>query len=126
MGVTDVTREGRDATNDLTYLLMDAVRHVRIYQPSLATRVHNKSPEKYLRKIVDVIRSGMGFPAVHFGYWSELLQEWAEQGKISKDLAGSVGDGNDADRELDRIIGWGGSERGSQGRDEGEEGVYGY
>lgn len=38
------------------------------------------------------------FPAVHFGYWSELLQEWAEQGKISKDLAGSVGDGNDADR----------------------------
>ena len=66
MCVGGVTREGRDATNDLTYLLMDAVRHVRIYQPSLATRVHNKSPEKYLRKIVDVIRSGMGFPAVHF------------------------------------------------------------
>lgn len=66
MCVGGVTREGRDATNDLTYLLMDAVRHVRIYQPSLATRVHNKSPEKYLRKIVDVIRSGMGFPAIHF------------------------------------------------------------
>ena len=66
MCVGGVTRDGRDATNDLTYLLMDAVRHVRIYQPSLATRVHNKSPQKYLRKIVDVIRSGMGFPAVHF------------------------------------------------------------
>lgn len=66
MCVGGVTREGRDATNDLTYLLMDAVRHVRIYQPSLATRVHNKSPQKYLKKIVDVIRSGMGFPAVHF------------------------------------------------------------
>lgn len=66
MCVGGVTRDGRDATNDLTYLLMDAVRHVKIYQPSLATRVHNKSPEKYLRKIVDVIRSGMGFPAIHF------------------------------------------------------------
>lgn len=66
MCVGGVTREGRDATNDLTYLLMDAVRHVRIYQPSLATRVHNRSPQKYLKKIVDVIRSGMGFPAVHF------------------------------------------------------------
>ena len=66
MCVGGVTRDGRDATNDLTYLLMDAVRHVRIYQPSLATRVHNKSPQKYLKKIVDVIRSGMGFPAVHF------------------------------------------------------------
>lgn len=66
MCVGGVTRDGRDATNELTYLLMDAVRHVRIYQPSLATRVHNKSPQKYLKKIVEVIRSGMGFPAIHF------------------------------------------------------------
>ena len=66
MCVGGVTREGRDATNDLTYLLMDAVRHVKIYQPSLATRIHNQSPQKYLKKIVDVIRSGMGFPACHF------------------------------------------------------------
>lgn len=61
-----VTRDGVDATNDLTYLLMDAVRHVKVYQPSVSTRVHNKSPEKYLKKIVDVIRAGMGFPAIHF------------------------------------------------------------
>ena len=66
MCVGGVTRDGRDATNDLTYLLMDAVRHVRIYQPSLAARIHNKSPQKYLKKIVDVVRSGMGFPACHF------------------------------------------------------------
>ena len=45
-------------------------------------------------------------PAVHFGYWRELLDEWAEQGKISGELACSVDDGNDADRELDKIIGW--------------------
>ncbi len=45
-------------------------------------------------------------PAVHFGYWNELLLEWAEQGKISMDLAKAWGDGNDADRELDKIIGW--------------------
>ena len=45
-------------------------------------------------------------PAVHFGYWRELLIEWAEQGKISMDLAMAIGDGNDADRELDKIIGW--------------------
>lgn len=66
MCVGGVTREGRDATNDLTYLLMDAVRHVKIYQPSLSARIHNKSPKKYLKKIVEVIRSGMGFPACHF------------------------------------------------------------
>lgn len=66
MCVGGVTRDGRDATNDLTYLLMDAVRHVKIYQPSLACRIHTKSPHKYMKKIVDVVRSGMGFPACHF------------------------------------------------------------
>ena len=66
MCVGGVTRDGRDATNELTYLLMDAVRHVKIYQPSLACRIHQKSPQKYMKKIVDVIRSGMGFPACHF------------------------------------------------------------
>lgn len=46
-------------------------------------------------------------PAVHFGYWSELLDEWAEQGHISKELAkGARADGSDAQRELDKIIGW--------------------
>lgn len=46
-------------------------------------------------------------PAVHFGYWKELLNEWAEQGHISKDLAeGSTKDGSMAQRELDKLIGW--------------------
>ncbi|MBR2460616.1 MAG: hypothetical protein IKB34_05255 [Clostridia bacterium] len=46
-------------------------------------------------------------PAVHFGYWSELLTEWAEQGKIPKRLAeGGSRDGSTNDAELDRIIGW--------------------
>lgn len=45
-------------------------------------------------------------PAVHFGYWRELLDEWAQQGKIPSHLAGEWGDGNAADRELDRLIGW--------------------
>ena len=66
MCVGGVDRHGRPAENDLTYLLMDAVRHVKIYQPSLACRIHGKSPDKYMKKIVDVIRSGMGFPACHF------------------------------------------------------------
>lgn len=59
-------RSGGDACNDLTYLIMDAVRFVKVYQPSLACRIHNQSPQAYLEKIVDVVKSGMGFPACHF------------------------------------------------------------
>ena len=59
-------RSGGDACNELTYLIMDAVRFVKVYQPSLACRIHNQSPQKYMEKIVDVVKAGMGFPACHF------------------------------------------------------------
>jgi formate C-acetyltransferase len=59
-------RTGGDATNDLTYLIMDAVRFTKMYQPSLACRIHNQSPQQYLKKIVDVVKAGLGFPACHF------------------------------------------------------------
>lgn len=45
-------------------------------------------------------------PAVHFGYWQELLDEWAEQGKIPKELAVGNYDGSEKDAELDKLIGW--------------------
>jgi len=46
-------------------------------------------------------------PALHFGYWPELLDEWAEQGHISKELAvAAKRDGSDGDRELDKLVGW--------------------
>lgn len=45
-------------------------------------------------------------PAVHFGYWGELLQEWAEQGKIPEELAYGNSDGSEKDRKLDELIGW--------------------
>jgi formate C-acetyltransferase len=66
MCIGGVTRAGKDATNELTYLLMDAVRLVKVYQPTLACRIHTNSPYEYLKKIVQVIKSGLGFPACHF------------------------------------------------------------
>lgn len=45
-------------------------------------------------------------PAVHFGYWQELLAEWADQGHISHSFVNVAYDGTPAERELDKIIGW--------------------
>lgn len=66
MTVGGLKREGGDGTNELTYLVMNAVEKVRVYQPSLACRIHNQSPQQYLDKIVDVIKAGVGMPACHF------------------------------------------------------------
>ncbi|MBR2969409.1 MAG: hypothetical protein IKC36_06150 [Clostridia bacterium] len=51
-------------------------------------------------------KSADRMPAVHFGYWPELLVEWAEQGKIPKELAECNYDGSEKDRQLDKLIGW--------------------
>ncbi len=59
-------RGGGDATNALTYLFMDCSKRLGLYQPSLAVRIHNATPRPLLKKVVDVIRSGIGFPACHF------------------------------------------------------------
>ena len=45
-------------------------------------------------------------PAVHFGYWPELLVEWAEQGKIPAELAENNYDGSVNEAKLDELIGW--------------------
>lgn len=45
-------------------------------------------------------------PAVHFGYWTELLEEWAGQGYIDRSILDGYYDGGPKDNELDRIIGW--------------------
>ena len=41
-------------------------KNIKLYQPSLAARVHAKSPPEYLAKITEVIKAGIGFPAIHF------------------------------------------------------------
>ncbi len=45
-------------------------------------------------------------PAVHFGYWPELVVEWAEQGKIPAEFARGYYDGSPVDRKLEELIGW--------------------
>ena len=46
-------------------------------------------------------------PAVHFGYWRELIQEWETQGHISHEIAqGACNYFSDESLELDKIIGW--------------------
>ncbi len=51
-------------------------------------------------------RSADRMPAVHFGYWTELLEEWADQGYIDRSILEGYYDGGPKDKELDDIIGW--------------------
>jgi choline trimethylamine-lyase len=62
-GVDDT---GKDAVNELSYLILQATMDVQLYQPSLSVRYSMaKNPNSFLRKIVELISLGTGFPAFH-------------------------------------------------------------
>nr|WP_088225978.1 formate C-acetyltransferase/glycerol dehydratase family glycyl radical enzyme [Desulfosporosinus sp. FKB] len=66
--VGGVDSSGRNAVNDLSYLILQATMDVRLYQPSLSVRYSlAKNPNSFLRKVVELIRLGTGFPAFHNG-----------------------------------------------------------
>jgi len=61
-----VTETGEDAVNDLSYMMLQATMDVRLYQPSLSVRYNpGRNPNAFLRKIVELISLGTGFPAFH-------------------------------------------------------------
>jgi pyruvate formate-lyase/glycerol dehydratase family glycyl radical enzyme len=58
-----VTRDGEDATNALTYLLLDAACQTRTPHHTLTLRVHDKTPQALLVKSLETARLGLGLPA---------------------------------------------------------------
>lgn len=60
-----VDGQGRDATNELSYMCLVAESHVRLDQPALSIRIHQGTPEEFLRWAAAIIRLGDGKPAVY-------------------------------------------------------------
>ena len=56
------TRDGMDATNDLTYLFLQSKREFPMHYPDLAARIHARAPERYLYEVAETIKEGSGFP----------------------------------------------------------------
>lgn len=56
------TPDGRDATNELTHLILKSKREFPLHYPDLAARIHSRSPESYLWDVAETIKDGSGFP----------------------------------------------------------------
>ncbi|MBQ6495899.1 MAG: formate C-acetyltransferase/glycerol dehydratase family glycyl radical enzyme [Firmicutes bacterium] len=59
-----VDRDGNDATNDLTMMLLDASVHTRMMCPWLLVRMHENTPYELKVKTVECIRAGYGHPKI--------------------------------------------------------------
>lgn len=54
---------GNDATNDLSYLILEAADNIRMSQPAVAVRIHERTPDKFMEKAVSMNQRGLSNPA---------------------------------------------------------------
>jgi len=57
--------EGFDATNEMSYMCMDATAHVMLPAPSFSIRVWQGTPDEFLLRACEVARLGTGVPAMY-------------------------------------------------------------
>ncbi len=74
-----VKSDGTDAVNEMTYILLDVIKEMRILQPSSMVQISRKNPDRYIHKALDIIRTGFGQPSCF--NTEAIIQELLQQGK---------------------------------------------
>jgi len=54
--------DGSDASNELTFMVMDALRELKLPDPKIILRVHSKTPDELWNKALECLLSGLQYP----------------------------------------------------------------
>lgn len=87
------TRDGRDATNAVSYMALRATEEVRTHQPGLSVRIQADCPKEFMAAVTHLVSKGTGFPAIHsdsvgyqmllnLGYSPEDARDWSNCGCV--------------------------------------------
>ncbi len=79
INVGGVTPDGEDATNELTYLILDVIEEMRLLQPSSMVQVSKKNPDRLLKRTMKIIKTGFGQPSIF--NTDAIIQEMLRHGK---------------------------------------------
>ncbi|MBD3178685.1 MAG: formate C-acetyltransferase/glycerol dehydratase family glycyl radical enzyme [Candidatus Latescibacteria bacterium] len=74
-----VNRDGEDAVNELTFMILDVIEEMRLLQPSSMIQVSRKNPDSYIKRALKIIKTGFGQPSIF--NTEALIQEMLRQGK---------------------------------------------
>lgn len=58
-----VDENGNDATNELTYLILDSADEIRTPHFTITIRVNENTPDKLMHRGMEIVRTGLGMPA---------------------------------------------------------------
>jgi formate C-acetyltransferase len=56
------TLDGRDATNELSRLILESTRGLQLTSPDTCVRIHANTPDAFLHHVVECIKDGKGYP----------------------------------------------------------------
>ena len=74
-----VKENGEDAVNELTFMILDVIEEMRLLQPSSMVQVSKKNPNKFIKRALNIIKTGYGQPSVF--NTDAIIQELLRQGK---------------------------------------------
>ena len=77
------TTDGRDAVNELSFLVLQSVAQTRLTQPNLTVRYHKDIDKKFLDECIEVMRLGFGMPA--FNNDEVIIPSFINWGVAEKD-----------------------------------------
>ncbi|MDR2414384.1 MAG: glycyl radical protein [Odoribacteraceae bacterium] len=75
--------DGSDGVNEMSYILLDVIREMRLLQPSSMIQVSKKNPDRFIRAAIEIIKTGFGQPSVF--NTDALIQEMLQAGKALRD-----------------------------------------
>ncbi len=71
--ICGTTVDGKDASNDLSCIVMEALANLRLTQPPIAVRYHPNIAPEVIQMAINLGRTGLGHPS----YFNEdLLEQW--------------------------------------------------
>ena len=77
INIGGVDREGRSATNELSYMILEIQEELHQLQPGLSIHIAENTPDEFLLAGIRVIRQGHGYPSIFNPdtYIKELVRE---------------------------------------------------
>ncbi|MFX0150115.1 MAG: trans-4-hydroxy-L-proline dehydratase [Candidatus Hodarchaeota archaeon] len=79
INIGGVKEDGSDASNELSYLILDVVEEMRLTQPSSMVQLSKKNPNRLIKRALDIIKTGYGQPSIF--NTEAIIQELLRQGK---------------------------------------------
>jgi len=78
-----LTRDGRDASNELSYMILEVLDELHLLQPQCNVQISCKTPDRFLNAAMHVIRKGYGYPSIFNA--DEVIMEQMRVGKRIED-----------------------------------------